>query len=97
VADVLFLPEANDDYQAAVAWYRGRSAQATAGFEAAVEVSLRAISDSPERWTALDRRHRFYALRRYPYSVIYRVEAMGVLVVAVAHSSRSASYWRDRS
>ncbi|MBY0228599.1 MAG: type II toxin-antitoxin system RelE/ParE family toxin [Gemmataceae bacterium] len=36
-------------------------------------------------------------LIRHPYSVIYRVEEDGiVLVVAVAHSSREPGYWQRR-
>jgi plasmid stabilization system protein ParE len=90
------LPAADADYQEALVWYQARSPQAAAGFEAAVEVALRVIGEAPERWTRCDDRHRFYILRRYPFSIIYRIEAGDVLVVAVAHSSRSASYWRDR-
>lgn len=96
MAEVYFLPAADVDYQEAVAWYEGRSAQAAAGFEAAVEVALRAIGEAPERWTSCDERHRFYTLRRYPYSIYYRIETEGVLIVAVAHTSRSESYWQDR-
>lgn len=33
----------------------------------------------------------------YPYSLVYRVEPDGVLVIAVAHSSRSSSHWRGRA
>jgi plasmid stabilization system protein ParE len=92
------LPAAEADYQAALAWYLGRSPQAAAGFEAAVEVALRAIGSAPERWTTCDDRHRFYVLPRYPYSnrIIYRVEAAGPLVVAFAHSSQSAASWQGR-
>jgi plasmid stabilization system protein ParE len=96
VVEVVFLPAADADYRQALAWYQGRSAQAAAGFEAAVEVALRAIAEAPERWTACDERHRFYTLRRYPYSIYYRVEAAGALIVAVAHTGRSDSFWRGR-
>jgi plasmid stabilization system protein ParE len=96
VTEVSLLPAADAEYRQALAWYQGRSARAAAGFEAAVEVALRAIGEAPERWTSCDERHRFYALRRYPYIVFYRVEAEGVLVVAVAHANRSESYWRGR-
>ncbi len=47
-------------------------------------------------YTPVDHRHRRGLLRRFPYSVIYRVEPEGILVVAVAHSRRRASYWRGR-
>jgi plasmid stabilization system protein ParE len=96
VVDIAFLPAAEADYLEANAWYQERSAKASAGFQAAVEVALQAIAKTPERWTTCDERHRFYVLRRYPYSIIYRIEEAGVLVVALAHSSRSPSYWQGR-
>jgi plasmid stabilization system protein ParE len=96
MADLSFLPAAVADYQDALDWYQSRSAQAAAGFEAAVEVALRQIADAPERWTRCDDRHRFYILRRYPYSIVYRLETENVLVVAVAHARRSETFWRER-
>jgi plasmid stabilization system protein ParE len=96
VANVVFLPAARADYRQALAWYQERSPRAAAGFEAAVEVALQRIADAPELWALCDDRHRFYILRRYPYSIVYRIEGEDVLVVAVAHSSRDESYWHGR-
>jgi plasmid stabilization system protein ParE len=96
VIDVAFLPSAESDYIGALAWYMERSERAAVGFEAAVNAALRSIAVAPTRWPFCDGRHRLYVLRRYPYSVIYRVESDGVLVVAVAHAKRSADFWRDR-
>lgn len=96
MARVVFAPAAETDYEEALAWYAGRSLQAAIGFETAIEVALRTIGDAPERWSLWDDRHRFYVLRRYPFSLIYRVEAEEVQVVAVAHSRRSPTYWQER-
>ena len=96
VAKIAFLPAAEADYRQALAWYEGRSEQAAVGFEAAVDVALRAIAEAPERWTACGARHRFYALRRYPYCLYYRVEPNVILIVAVAHTSRLDNWWRGR-
>jgi plasmid stabilization system protein ParE len=88
MTEVRLLPAAEADYQEALAWYKARSLEAAAGFEAAFEVALRQIAEAPDRWTSCDNRHRFYILRRDPYSVVYRPEAGFVLVVALAHSRR---------
>lgn len=97
MANVAFLPAAEQDYQEARSWYLARSAQAAAGFEAALEVALRRVADTPEAFPPCDDRHRFYVLRRYPYSVIYRLDAGNVLVIAVAHARRAASFWQGRT
>jgi toxin ParE1/3/4 len=97
MAKVSLLPAAELDYQDALAWYHARSSQAAAGFEAAMEVALQRIGDNPELSPLCDDRHRFYVLRRYPYSVICRVESGDVLVVAVAHNRRASVYWQGRN
>ena len=38
---------------------------------------------------------RKLVVRRFPYSVIYRVEAKTVFVLAFAHHRRKPGYWRD--
>ena len=96
MANVSFLPLAEQDYQEGLAWYLSRSAQAAAGFEAAVEIALMKISADPEMYPLCDERHRFYGMRRYPYCLIYRINQGEILVVAVAHARRSPRYWQER-
>lgn len=95
MAEIAFLPGGEGDYQDALDRYAARSSRATVGYEAAIELALRAIGEAPGRWPRCDDRHRFYGLKRFPFRIIDRVEAGDVLVVALAHSSRSASYWQD--
>jgi plasmid stabilization system protein ParE len=96
LANIAFLPIAESEYFQALAWYQGRSPKAAAGFEAAMDAGLQRIADSPETWPLCDKRHRFYVLHRYPYSLIYRIENEDVLIVAVAHSSRHPAFWQGR-
>jgi plasmid stabilization system protein ParE len=96
VADVTFLPAAELEYQDALAWYAQRSQRAAAGFEGAVAAELERIAQAPESWPRCDDRHRFYVLRRYPYSIVYRMVGEKALVVAVAHASRAEACWRHR-
>ena len=97
MAKVNFLPAAEADYHAALAWYRALTPQAAAGFDAAVADGVQRIGDRPELYGLVDNRHRKCLLRRYSYSLVYRIELTEVLVVAVAHSRRSSSYWRGRA
>ena len=48
MVDTLFHPDAQAEYEAAVAWYQGRSPQASARFEAEVERVIRLIEKNPE-------------------------------------------------
>lgn len=97
MADATFHPEAQTEYDAALAWYHARSLRAADGFEAEVEGMPGLIGANPDSFPAYDDEHRFAVLRRYPYSVIYQVRPDRVYVVAVAHSSRAAGYWSGRA
>jgi toxin ParE1/3/4 len=36
-------------------------------------------------------------VRDFPFSIVYRVDAEGIVVFAVAHTARRPGYWRSRS
>lgn len=97
MADALFHPEAQAEYDDAIAWYQSRSPQAASRFETEVERILSLVGATPEMFPSYDDDHRFAVLRRFPYSVVYQVQPDRVYVVAVAHSSRSAGYWQGRT
>jgi toxin ParE1/3/4 len=96
MADISIHPDAEAEYEAALAWYMARSERAAAGFETAFEQALKKIAANPELYPLRDDRHRFCLLRRYPYSLIYRVEVGHIQVVAVAHALRLPGYWSGR-
>jgi plasmid stabilization system protein ParE len=97
MANVVFHPAASAEYRAALAWYAARSRWAALGFEREVERILATLAVSPLRYPEYDVTCREAILTRYPYSVIYRIESDGsVLVVAVAHASREPGYWLGR-
>lgn len=97
MANVALHPDAESEYQAAVRWYQQRSQAAARRFVAEVDRILAEIGARPDRFGWYDNEFREAALRRYPYSVVYRVEASGdVQIVAVAHASREPGYWQAR-
>ena len=55
------------------------------------------VAASPGMFPRYDDEHRFVMLRRFPYSVVYQIQRDQILVVAVAHSSRSPGYWQGRA
>jgi plasmid stabilization system protein ParE len=91
-----FLPSATKDYEDACTWYYERSELAAERFEEAVERALDDVVEAPERWPLCDRRHRQHLLRKYPYSIVYRLVDDTVLIVAVAHARRRFGYWKRR-
>ena len=40
---------------------------------------------------------RTWPLKRFPYTLVYRVAGETITVIAVAHQSREPGYWERRS
>jgi plasmid stabilization system protein ParE len=97
VAEVALLPEAEAEYERALAWYFERSPKAAERSEAAFDEAVAAIRSRPTLYPMADDRHRFVLLRRYPFSLVYRLDVDTVTVIAVAHTSRRPGYWSDRA
>lgn len=79
-----YLEEALEEAEAAARWYAERSPTAAAAFSDEIDTAESAIVRLPEAWPPFDHGTRRYLLRRSPFSVVYRVEAGRVVIVAVA-------------
>jgi plasmid stabilization system protein ParE len=98
MASIAFHPGAMEDYEEAVRYYFARNDRAAARFEEAVERGLRAISETPDSWPMCDDRNHFHILKKFPFSIVYRViEQETIVVVAIAHAKRRHEYWKERS
>lgn len=91
-----YLDKALEDAESTARWYAERSEAASLGFAAEIDAAVSAIERLPHAWPAYDHGTHRYLPRRYPFSVIYRIEASRILVVAVAHGQRRPGYWRPR-
>lgn len=94
--EVEYLDEAIEEAEAAARWYAERSLSAAAGFADEMDLAVDAIEQNPDAWPQYDHGTRHYLLRRYPFGVVYRVEAARILIVAVAHGRRRPGYWKSR-
>lgn len=95
--EVRFAGEAEEEYIEAVSWYRERSKRAAIRFVAAVAEVIDRIRESPDQFPTCEQAgFRFAIVNKYPYSVIYRIKAGVIEIVAIAHSRRRPGYWRRR-
>jgi plasmid stabilization system protein ParE len=79
-----YLAEALEEAEAAARWYAERSAASAAAFSDEIDEAESAIVRLPDAWPRFEHDTRRYLLRRFPFSVIYRVESRRVLILAVA-------------
>ncbi len=92
-----FEPAARQELIESVRWYLAEAgAVHAAGLETEVARVVDLLLRLPELGTRGIRNTRSMPLRRYPYSVRYRVEADLIRILAVAHHSRRPGYWKKR-
>ncbi|MEZ5944682.1 MAG: type II toxin-antitoxin system RelE/ParE family toxin [Planctomycetaceae bacterium] len=93
---VIICSAAEVDFTESLKWYAERSIEAANDFDAEFDKALTQIAENPERFPKCDTRHRYYLLRRFPFRIIYRITATDLVVIAIAHESRSPEYWTGR-
>ncbi len=94
---VRFDPEALAELTGAMDWYSARSELAARTFAIELERAVLRLSEAPMRWPTYRHGTRKIRLRRFPYAIVYRVDADEIQVVAVAHLHRRPGYWRNRT
>ena len=96
MTNVIVCSAAEVDYTESLKWYAERSIEAANDFDAEFDRAISKIASDPERFPKCDSCHRYFLLRRFPFRIIYRIVASEVVVIAVAHGSRSSDYWAER-
>ena len=61
-----------------------------------VQRAIDRFRDNPKLGQVVVNELRRGLLSRFPFSLIYAVEAEAVLIVAVAHQRRHPYYWKER-
>jgi toxin ParE1/3/4 len=89
-------PEAIAEAQAAALWYRARSAAAAHAFLAELDRAIEKIAEDPGIWPRYVGGTQRFLLKRFPFSVVYRLVANRIEVLAVAHGRRKPGYWKGR-
>ncbi|MBN2153783.1 MAG: type II toxin-antitoxin system RelE/ParE family toxin [Candidatus Lokiarchaeota archaeon] len=92
----IFLPDASRELEEASLFYERRSGGLGKQFEEEIESAVKDIQKDPEIWPFFKENTRRRLLKRFPFAILYRVDATEIVIVAVAHLSRKPDYWKDR-
>ena len=92
-----FHPAARLEFVEATGFYESQRPGLGAAFSRQVVATIETIAQTPDRWRLITPKLRRCLVQTYPYAIIYRETGNGVLVVAVAHTSRRPGYWSSRS
>jgi len=96
MAELILCSSAEVDYTESLIWYAERNLEAANNFDAELHFALDQIRTDPKRFPLCDARHRFFLMRRFPFRIIYRIIHKDIVVIAIAHASRSPDYWGNR-
>ena len=94
---IVVRPAAAADIEAAHRWYRDkRPALGTEFLEAVREAGARVLAN-PEAYPIFHREARRVRLKRFPYSLLYRLYSETIVVIACMHGRRDPLKWRARA
>ncbi|MBX3177105.1 MAG: type II toxin-antitoxin system RelE/ParE family toxin [Candidatus Hydrogenedentes bacterium] len=92
-----FHTAAELEYLEAIAFYEFRRPGIGLAFLDEFEGAMEIVTRSPDLYPIeIEPDIRRVAMKRFPFSIIYRRTASRLQVLAVAHQSRRPSYWLDR-
>ncbi len=93
---VRFLRPAELELLDAAQYYELQAAGLGGEFIAEVDLAVRDVHDNPERWPILRDDIRRRLVHRFPYALLYRVDADEIIIQATMHLHRRPDYWRGR-
>ncbi len=91
-----FHPEAEEEFEAAVAWYEERETGLGLDFAAEVREAVRLAQSMPMAWPRMEENTRRVLVHRFTYGVLYSPDGDRLYILAVMHLRRQPGYWRDR-
>ena len=96
-AKVQVRRSAKGDIADAHAWYETEQPGLGMEFLDEVAATLARIASGPERYPLVEADVRRALVRRFPYSVYFRLKGESARVIAVIHQHRDPRVWRRRA
>jgi plasmid stabilization system protein ParE len=93
--EIVFLPEAESELEAAKNSYQAVAVEAALSFVAESERMLRQLAGFP-RSGSRKQGYRRCIFLKFPYAMVYTILEHRIMIVAVTHTSQRPGYWRSR-
>jgi plasmid stabilization system protein ParE len=94
---LVFRVEARNELDEAYSWYESQQLGLGDDFFELVEETLNRICQMPESYAVVYRDVRRSSVRRFPYTIYYRIVSSRVIITAVFHGSRDPTDWQART
>jgi plasmid stabilization system protein ParE len=94
---VTFRRAASAEFLSAVARYEAQRPGLGAEFISEIERCIEMAAAQPRMYSVLYKDTRRVTVRRFPYSIYFRVEPGRIVVLAIFHGSRDPVIWQGRA
>ncbi|MBI5215140.1 MAG: type II toxin-antitoxin system RelE/ParE family toxin [Ignavibacteriae bacterium] len=91
-----FHPDAETEFQEAARWYGQQRNGLDTEFMLCIDEALQRIKRDPHLYPRCHREARKTVIRRFPFIIIYQIEAREIQVLAIFHSHRNPMRWKSR-
>jgi len=95
--EVTLHEDADEEFKAAIRFYETRHPGLGEIFLQRISESFASIETQPLTGQILFDDFRRRLIRQFPYSIVYRVEAERIFILAVALWRRRPAYWKSRT
>lgn len=92
-----FRRAARLEYDEAANWYEKQRSGLGFDFISEIERALLLACEMPQRFPRILADVRCVRVRKFPYSIYYRVRAEQLIVLSVFHVRRDPVIWRERT
>ena len=97
IYEARFRKAARLEYDAAASWYESKRRGLGRDFVDAVDKSMGAIREAPNRYRVILGDVRCVYVGHFPYSIYFRVRSNCIIVLAVFHVRREPFILRERA
>lgn len=94
---VVVHPEADEELGGAALWYDERQPGLGELFLNQFEQTLSRVISQPDRWRKIQGENRKLNFPRFPYAIVYSLQADTIHIKAVMHLHRRPFYWKKRA
>ena len=92
-----FRRAARLEYDEAAGWYETQKSGLGSKFVEEIERALLLACETPQRFTKMIHDVRCIRVRRFPYSIFFRIRDDRLIVLSVFHARRNPMVWRERT
>jgi len=91
-----FHHETRDEFVETIKYYE--ACEAGLGYDFSIEVhsAIQNIVSYPKAWPVIEEDVRRYLVNRFPYGILYSIEADKIFILAIMHQRRHPDYWKRR-